>query len=74
MLPGLVRSPSSGLLFLKKKLEEASLKTTYPVPEKNYAKFPSGLAKFNLTGRAQNSLCTRPGVALVYTYIAGAGD
>jgi len=46
----------------KKKLEEASLKTTYPVPEKYYAKFPyvrPELAKFNLTGRAQNYGLTR---------------
>jgi hypothetical protein len=61
----------------KKKLEEASLKSTYPVPEKYYGKFPyvrPGLAKFNHTGGGQNSLRTLLGVALVYTNIAGAGD
>ena len=69
--------PGFWLTFSKKKLKEASLKTTYPVPEKYFAKIPyvrPGLAKFNLTSRAQNSLRTRPGFALVYTYIAGAGD
>jgi hypothetical protein len=70
--------PAFWLAFcIKKIIEEASLKTTYPVPEKYYGKFPyirPGLAKFNHTGRGQNLLRTLLGVALVYTNIAGAGD
>jgi hypothetical protein len=73
----LVRSPSSGLPFLKKILQDASLKTTYHVPKTYYVKFPyvrPGLAKFNLTAGPQNSLRNRPGLALLQTYIEGVGD